>query len=201
MIFSLSGQLLQKNSNMLVIETGGVAFEVYVSVNTYEKLPDPGQTYRLYTYFHIREDLMQLYGFADLDEKQLFLRLISLNGVGPKNAMTMLSSISAREFREVIIRGDVQRLTSIQGIGPKTAKRLIVELKEKLSDDELLGLLDGGAPAPKLSPVAADALNALEALGFRKADILNQIQVILEQEANLSAEQIIRQILKKRTKS
>ncbi len=201
MIFSLDGTLLQKSSNMAVIETGGIAFEVYISVNTYDKVPDPGKHCRLYTYFHIREDLMQLYGFADLDEKQLFMRLISLNGVGPKNAMTMLSSISAREFREVIIRGDVTRLTAIQGIGPKTAKRLIVELKEKLSDDELLGLVDGDAPAPKLSPVAADAVNALEALGFRKSDIINQIQEWLKSNPELSTEAIIRQFLKNRSKS
>lgn len=202
MIYQISGRLIHKSAGLAVLENGGVGFELFISLNSYDLLPAIGESVRLFTYLHVREDILNLYGFHDIEEKKLFLTLTSLSGIGPKNAMTMLSSISVKEFRNTILQGDYQRLTAIQGIGPKTAKRIIVELKDKLSEEELnklTGNLSSGSASPVLSQTGKDAVTALEALGFRKADVLSVVEAMVKGQPEISTEDIIRTILKNRS--
>lgn len=203
MIYQISGRLIHKSAGLAVLENGGVGFELNVSLNTYDSLPEIGESARLYTYLHVREDILSLYGFNDIEEKKLFLTLTSLSGIGPKNAMTMLSSITVKEFRNTILQGDYQRLTAIQGIGPKTAKRIIVELKDKLSEEELNSLTGkistGSSTGSSLNQNGKDAVTALEALGFRKADVMPVVEAMVKGKPDIGTEEMIRTILKNRS--
>lgn len=132
MIATLSGILLNKQPGHVIVDVGGVGYEVLVSGRTYEKLPDTGDEIFLYIYTSVREDAITLFGFNKADEKELFLLLITVSGVGPKLALGVLSGISAAELCEAISRKNLGRLTSLSGVGKKTAERLCVELGDKV---------------------------------------------------------------------
>jgi len=196
MYYSLRGTLLKRMADRAVIEQGGLAWELHISGSTHSRLPEPGQECLLYTYLYVREDLMMLYGFAEEDEKSVFLKLISLNGIGPKNAMNILTAIRVEEFRKVILNGDVNRLKSLPGIGPKTAKRLLLELKEKMSDEELSTVLGDSRQELSVSRPVQDALSALESLGFRRAEVQGSVEAVMSEGEDLPTEEIVRRVLK-----
>ncbi len=163
MIASLRGVLVEKHPNQAVVETGGVGYDVTIPVSTFSHLPDAGAEVRLRIHTHVREDALALYGFLTQDEKALFEKLISVSGIGPRLAVTILSGLAAVELIHAIRRGEVDRLVRIPGIGKKTAERLVLELRDKLP--AVSGEEPAAPPAATLSPVDQDVLSALLNLG------------------------------------
>jgi len=165
MIAHLRGRLLAKHPNQVVVETGGVGYEVAISVPTFSSLPPVGSEVALHIYTHVREDLIALYGFLRPAEKQLFEKLIAVSGIGPKLAITALSGMSAGELTEAIRGNDVSRLTRVPGIGRKTAERLVLELRDKLP---FPGAGEVQVP-PRGTPIEEDVVSALVNLGYPRA--------------------------------
>src|SRR5580658_3861345 len=132
MIAHLRGKLLAKHPNQVVVETGGVGYEVNISVPTFSDLPPAGSEVALHIHTHVREDLIALYGFSQPAEKQLFEKLMTVSGIGAKLAITILSGMAAEELAAAIRGNDLARLTKIPGIGKKTAERMVLELRDKL---------------------------------------------------------------------
>ena len=166
MIDQIHGMILKKTPNYAVLETGGVGLKVLSTINTLEAMPAKGKKTLLLTYLHVRDDVLDLYGFQTSRERETFLQLIGISGIGPKLALTILSGISPDKLRNRVIEGDVAAMTAIPGVGAKTAKRIIVELKEKFTkaDNDSLGFeeLD-----QTVSGLYRDASNALTALGYK----------------------------------
>jgi Holliday junction DNA helicase RuvA len=164
-IAHLRGQILSKAANAVVVECSGVGYELAISVTTYTELGDIGTDARLHVHTHVREDALLLFGFADLTEKRLFEKLLTISGIGPKLAITVLSGISAERLVGAIRGADHATLTKIPGIGKKTAERVVLELKDKL--DDLAGFTTPSTPAtPSLGATADDVLSALVNLGY-----------------------------------
>ncbi len=165
MIAHLRGQILSKSPNAVVVDCGGVGYELAISVATYTELRDVGAEARLHVHTHVREDAFLLFGFAELAEKRLFERLLTISGIGPKLAITVLSGISAERLVGAIRGGDHATLTKIPGIGKKTAERVVLELKDKL--DDMAGFVVQAEDAPRsLGATADDVLSALVNLGY-----------------------------------
>jgi Holliday junction DNA helicase RuvA len=194
---SISGKLFAKNPTEAIVDIGGIRFRIHISVSAYDSLPGQGEPVELLTHLHVKEDILDLYGFKDHAERSLFMNLNTISGIGPRSAMNILSGTNPDEFKSRIIAGDVKSLTVIPGIGAKTAKRIIVELKEKFDaaldgKDELGFTEDGDSSAVK------DAANALQSLGY-KAGQVNKTLRDLESAGELSGglEEIIRKALAK----
>ena len=166
MIAHLSGTLVEKRGDAAVVDVGGVGYLVHLSLQSMARLPTEGAEVRLRTYTHVREDALQLFGFATEDEERLFSLLIGVSGVGPRLAQTILSGMPAAELAEALMGGEIARLTQISGVGKKTAERLVVELKDKLKTS---GLLVRAAPA--LAPLSGSGalVSALLNLGYKPA--------------------------------
>jgi Holliday junction DNA helicase RuvA len=165
MIAHLRGRLLAKHPNQAVVETGGVGYDVTISVPTFSDLPGVGSEVALHIHTHVREDLIALYGFLRPAEKQLFEKLIAVSGIGPKLAITILSGMPADEMVSAIRGNDVARLTCIPGIGKKTAERMVLELRDKLPTEGKGEV----AAAPTMSATEEDVLSALTNLGYQRA--------------------------------
>ena len=165
LIEKITGILDQKTDFHSIITVGGVGFKIKTSHNCMKTLPTPGQRTSLLTYLHVKEDILDLYGFSDEGERKIFLLLISISGIGPKLALTILSGLEYLKLKEKIIDGDVGALTDIQGVGLKTAKRIIIELKDKLSKsiDDALGF----DIEKNHSQLHSDVINALISLGYK----------------------------------
>jgi Holliday junction DNA helicase RuvA len=165
-IAHLRGQILSKTPNSVVVECGGVGYELAISVATFTELGAEGKEARLHVHTHVREDALALFGFAELDEKRLFERLLTISGIGPKLAITVLSGISAERLVGAIRAGDYATLTKIPGVGKKTAERVVLELKDKLDDMSGAAAATGGT---SLGAVGDDVLSALVNLGYPRA--------------------------------
>jgi len=165
MIAHLRGRLLAKHPNQAVVETGGVGYEVVISVPTYSDLPGVGDDVALHIHTHVREDQIALYGFLRPAEKQLFEKLITVSGIGPKLAITILSGMAADAMTAAIRNNDIARLTKIPGIGKKTAERMVLELRDKLP----VPVSGNVAAIPMLNAVEEDVLSALVNLGYQRA--------------------------------
>jgi Holliday junction DNA helicase RuvA len=165
MIAHLRGTLLTKHPNQIVVETAGVGYEVNISVPTFSELPANGSEVALHIHTHVREDLFALYGFLRPAEKQLFEKLITVSGIGPKLAITILSGMAADEMVGAIRGNDLARLTRIPGIGKKTAERMVLELRDKLP--EVVGTSTPSMPL--MSAMEEDVLSALVNLGYQRA--------------------------------
>lgn len=165
MIAHLRGRLLAKHPNQAIVETGGVGYDVTVSVPTFSDLPALGSEVALHVHTHVREDSIALYGFLRPAEKQLFEKLITVSGIGPKLAITILSGMSVDEMVASIRGDDVAKLTRIPGIGKKTAERMVLELRDKLPR-EAFGEVT--AP-PAVSPMGEDVVSALVNLGYQRS--------------------------------
>jgi Holliday junction DNA helicase RuvA len=163
MIAHLRGRLIAKHPNQAIVEAGGVGYDVTISVPTFSELPAAGAEVSLHIHTHVREDAIALFGFLRPEEKQLFERLISVSGIGPKLAITILSGMPTPDMVAAIRGNDVARLTRIPGIGKKTAERMVLELRDKLEHF-------GATPAaPPVSPVEEDVISALMNLGYQRA--------------------------------
>lgn len=166
MIARLSGTLLEKRGDVAVVDVGGVGYLVHLSLQSMARLPAEGAEVRLRTYTHVREDALQLFGFANEDEERLFALLIGVSGVGPRLAQTILSGMPAPELAAALIGEEIGRLTQISGVGKKTAERLVLELKDKLKTSGLLGRT--AQAAVPLSGSGA-LVSALLNLGYKPA--------------------------------
>ncbi|MEG9433639.1 Holliday junction branch migration protein RuvA [Terriglobus sp. ADX1] len=167
MIAHLRGRLLSKSPNAVIVDCGGVGYDVAISVTTFTSLPDEGAEVSLHINTQVREDAIALFGFTDRDEKRLFERLITVSGIGPKLGITVLSGLSADRLVAAIRGGDSALLVKIPGIGKKTAERVVLELKDKLDD------LQAASPAQASGgfqggPVVDDVLSALVNLGYKR---------------------------------
>jgi len=162
MIAHLRGRVIAKHPNQAIVETGGVGYDVVISVPTFSELPGIGGEVALHIHTHVREDQIALFGFVRPEEKQLFEKLLSVSGIGPKLAITILSGMAAAEMVGAIRGNDVAKLTKIPGIGKKTAERMVLELRDKLKD---FGLVPA---APPTSPIEEDVLSALTNLGYQR---------------------------------
>jgi Holliday junction DNA helicase RuvA len=164
-IAHLRGQILSKTPNAVVIDCGGVGYELAISVTTYTEIGEVGGEARLHVHTHVREDALQLFGFYEVTEKLLFEKLLTISGIGPKLAITVLSGITADRLVAAIRGGDHATLTKIPGIGKKTAERVVLELKDKM--EGLAGTVSAsGSATPSLGATAEDVLSALVNLGY-----------------------------------
>lgn len=199
MIAMLTGQLVSKGTDQIIIEVaGGVGYRVLIPLSTFYSLPDDG-TVKLHIHTHVREDALLLYGFLTAEERTLFILLLSVAGVGPKLALNILSHASPGDLRRAIATGDVKRLETLPGIGKKSAERLVLELKEKVSKLDMSGdLLERGRDtAMTPSPGQADdALSALLNLGYKDAQARKALAAIA-----ITPETPLEEILKNALKS
>ena len=193
MILLLTGRLLLKQPPVLVLDVGGVGYECEAPMSTFYKLPALGETVTLQTHLTVREDAHLLFAFVSTQEKLLFRELIKVSGVGPKIALAILSGVSVEDFWITVRESQVGRLTKVPGIGKKTAERLVIELRDRAGASGE-GLPGSSAAAGPASPLQ-EARSALEALGYRPADAQRMADAVKGE--NLSAEQIIREALKR----
>jgi len=200
MIYSITGEIIKKFPNKIIIQQGGFAIEIIISRPTYEELPDPGNECFLYTYLHVREDILMLYGFANLQEKELFLKLIGLSGIGPKNALNILSGVSVNDFKKFILDSDVKSLKRLPGIGEKTARRIIIELKDKFTEKELSELTGNAIISEKYKLLAKESITALESLGFKRTNIHEIVSKLIQENPKITIEEIVKVSLKKLSK-
>lgn len=188
MINFVSGELVQKTENSIVIENSGIGYEIFVSTNTLVSVGMIGERVRVFTYLHVKEDELSLYGFLTLEEKELFLKLITVSGVGPKMALGILSGLSYSQLIVAIKTEDIKLLSSIKGLGRKTAERLALELKDKV---EIAGLNITEQDMPVINEDMVDeATEALVALGLNKNDAFRLARQ--NAQGSNSAEDIIR---------
>ncbi len=191
MIAHLRGKLLAKHPNQAIVETAGVGYDVTISVPTFSELPAPGSEVALHIHTHVREDAIALYGFLRPAEKVLFEKLITVSGIGPKLAITILSGMAADEMVGAIRGNDVARLTRIPGIGKKTAERTVLELRDKLPE---VGTI--AAPVvPTLSAVEEDVLSALLNLGYQRAAAEKALASTVKEGTPKSFDQMFRAVL------
>lgn len=191
----IEGRLALKEPTFLVVDVGGVGYEIKVSLNTYLTLKSVDKA-RLYTYLHVKEDIMVLYGFHNRPEKEIFMNLISISGVGPGTALMILSSMSAHELQEAIVNEEVKRIQSVKGIGAKTAQRIILELKDKISREGFAGRTEA-IETISHNTRRNEALTALTTLGINKVVAEKTIDTILKTSGgNISLEDLIKQALK-----
>lgn len=195
MIAYIDGKLTAKDPTFVIIETNGVGYHIRISLTTYSCLKE-GERCKLLTWLHVKEDAHTLYGFLDAAEKKLFLDLISVSGIGPNTALTMLSSMHPDELRGAILAENVGMIQSVKGIGGKTAQRVILELRDKLKKDEF------GSPTPVFlsktdNTLKNEALSALITLGIQKTAAEKSIDMILKKEGDgISLENLIKMALK-----
>ena len=197
MIAYLSGKLLEKQTNTAIVDVGGVGYEVSIPLSTFYELGEVGSDVELRIYTHVREDAIQLFGFKTARERALYLRLISVQGIGAKSGITMLSGMSADEIIMAIRTNDLARLTSIPGVGRKTAERLVIELRDKVG--ELSGdgtALDAASrTALPADGVFEDALSALVNLGYQRAAAEKALQKAAQEGTEISVQKLLRRSL------
>ena len=196
MIDSIKGTIVKKNPTLVIIDIGGIRLGVPITLATFEKIPNSSQAIELLTYLHVREDIMELYGFYDNHERDVFMQLNSISGIGPRSAMNILSGTNPIEFKKKIIDSDVASLTSIPGIGTKTAKRIIVELKDKFTDQETGSDLDFLLVSSDKDKID-DVTKVLISLGYKHSAINQVIKKLVSKDGlDENIEDIIKGALK-----
>lgn len=195
MIYSLKGKLAHTEAELAVVECGGVGYACRTTFNTLQKLAGETEV-TLYTHLSVREDAAELYGFADREELKCFKLLISISGVGPKAALSILSGMTSQQFALCVATGDHKALTKAKGVGAKTAQRIILELKDKLAG-ETISVRGGkaaaaGAPTSAAGSNVAEAVTALEVLGYTEGEALS---VLSKLDPALSVEELIKKSL------
>ena len=201
MIAQLSGKLVQKQPNTVIIDVGGVGYDVTIPVSTFYELGEPGSDVTLKIHTHVREDALQLFGFWTSREKDLFLKLTSVSGVGPKLGITMLSGMPAAELINAITNNDLVKLTSIPGVGRKTAERVVVELRDKLAVISLEAREADRSASRELAAgeaaVRDDTIAALMALGYPKAISERAVSFALREEGERTIEAVLKRALRR----
>ncbi len=190
MIAFLHGTLADKTPSTVTLDVQGVGYELFISLSTYDRLPATGTPCRLLTYHHVREEAQVLFGFAQAEEKRMFARLIDVNGVGPKLALSVLSGLTVSELTAAIAESNVKRISSVHGIGKKTAERIIVELRDKVDPLEALaGRTAGGVDAR--NAMLRDAILALTQLGFPQEQARKMVQSALDADPGVADTEVL----------
>lgn len=203
MIGYLSGKILEKSANVVIIDVGGVGYEVQIPLTTFYELGEVGSDVQLRIYTHVREDAIQLFGFKTLRERDLYLKLISVQGVGAKSGITMLSGMNSDEIIAAIRTDNLAKLTAIPGVGKKTAERLVIELRDKIGE-----LASGISAEASIAAGAAiggegifdDALSALVNLGYKKDAAENALNQSLKDGTELNVQKLLRAALQRLAK-
>jgi len=194
MIYSVRGELIAKETSLVVIECSGVGYACRTTLATLSQIGNLGEEVRLYTYLNVREDAMELFGFHTRDELNCFKMLTTVSGVGPKAGLSILSDISVEKFALIVASGDSKALTKIKGIGPKIAQRIVLELKDKIAKGGFSSTGEGVDFEPILSDSnTGEAISALVVLGYSQSDVA---PIIAKLEQNLSSSEMIKQVLK-----
>lgn len=197
MIAHLSGKLLEKNATHVIVDVAGVGYEVNIPLSTFYELGEEGDEVALRIYTHVREDAIQLFGFSSPRERDLYLKVISVQGIGPKLGITVLSGIGVDELVRAVKANDLARLTSIPGIGRKTAERLVIDLRDKVGE---LALAKGGSEAGSANIVIGDghfddALSALINLGYQRAVAEKALSTARSDVAEPTVQKLLRRAL------
>ncbi len=190
----LKGVVADKGANELVLDVGGVGYLLSCSMTTLQETPSIGETMKAYTYFSVREDAMELFGFATPEEKSMFLRLLSVSGVGPKLALSILGAMPLRDLTLAIVTGDAAALSRAPGVGKKTAQRIALELKEKVTESDLEAAPAAASLPPAQEDAAAEALAALQALGYTPTEAARAVSLVRGQSD--SANELVRLALR-----
>ena len=202
MIAHLSGTLLAKQATSVILDVGGVGYEVTIPLSTFYDLEEIGSTAKLRIYTYVREDSLQLFGFRTLRERELFLKLISVGGIGPKLGITILSGMSADEIILSIRTNNLGRLTSIPGIGKKTAERIVIELRDKIAalsgpqPDEDPGSRASRETAGSTDSITDDALSALLNFGYQKSAAEKALSSAMQEGGEITVETLLRRSLR-----
>jgi Holliday junction DNA helicase RuvA len=189
MIAYLEGQLWEKRPEYIILKVGGVGYQAFVPLSTFYQLPEPPAAIGLHIHTYVQSDTLQLYGFATLEEKQTFTKLLTIPRIGPKLALAILSGISVPDLAQALASGDIRRLAAIPGLGRKSAERLLVELKGKLHTESMQ--LPATASGPQGS-IWDDALSALLNLGYGRSQAEQVLRQVHAQEKPLTLEEILR---------
>ncbi|MBQ0058990.1 MAG: Holliday junction branch migration protein RuvA [Lachnospiraceae bacterium] len=197
MIAFVSGQIIDIDDNRLVVEQQGIGYGVYVPYSIIDRVSD-GDEVRLFTYLSVKEDAMTLYGFLTKDDYKTFKMLLGVNGIGPKVALSVLSTLSADELRMAILADDIKTISSVPGLGKKTAQKLVLELKDKMNLAEVIeSKFDNTNPVPQRDTSASsEAVMALTALGYSGTSALKAVRKVTESQPDLSTEAILKLALK-----
>lgn len=195
MYYYIRGILVHKDTDFVVVDAGGVGYKIHTSALTIENLgADMNNEVLMYTYLHVREDVQMLYGFKTREEHGMFLTLLSVNGVGPKAALAILSAAAPAQLAAAVITNDVKTITKAQGVGPKLAQRIILELRDKIKNEDLdMGAYDTVDEAP-VTDSMGEAVSALVALGYSHQDAKKAVSGV---DGSLSVEEIIKKALSK----
>ena len=167
MINSVKGKIFKKEPTMLYVDTGSIVLTIHICLRDYEKIPNVGENISINTFLNVKENLLELYGFINEDRRGLFINLIEVSGIGPKTAINLLSNVSVSNFKDSILTEDVKSLSLIPGIGPKTAKRIILDIKEKISDKSSYEIVEQN----DVDFTYDDIFTALSSLGYKKIQI------------------------------
>jgi len=204
MIAHLSGTLLLKQPTSAIVDVGGVGYEVVIPLSTFYELGESGSPVQLRIYTHVREDALQLFGFKTARERELFLQLISVNGVGPGLAIKLLSGMNADEMIASIRTNNLVRLVAIPGVGRKTAERLVVDLRDKIAalsspalEEEFAAQAAASGAASSPDAMRDDAISALVNLGYQKAAAEKAVKTAADEGGDLSVELILRRSLRR----
>lgn len=196
MIGYISGKIISKKPTQSLIDVNGIGYLINTTINTFEKIPEIGESVSLYTYLSVKEDSLTLFGFYTLSEKELFQVLISINGVGPKLAQNILSGITAEEFKLAVAENNVGRLVAIPGVGKKTAERMVIELRDKI---DKVSDTDQGETSTAIT-IKDDAVAALTALGYNYKTADRIIRDQIRESPAITLEDLIKESLKKLNK-
>ncbi len=196
MIVSLHGTLASKQPSAVVVEAGGVGYEVLIPLSTYDRLPATGAECRLQISHIVREDDELLFGFNTAEEKQAFGLLMAVSGIGPKLALCVLSGLNVGDLKRCVAEGDIKRLSSVRGIGRKTAERIVVELRDKIDPVEAMALRPVAGAPPAAESVLRDSLLGLTALGYPQDQARKMLQAALDSGADAgNAESLVKHAL------
>jgi Holliday junction DNA helicase RuvA len=194
----IRGELAEINIDHIVIETGGIGYQIFISAHTFDYLPSIGEELKVYTYLYLREDAMILYGFLTKDDMELFKQLISVSGIGPKGGLAILSTLDADDLRFAILSGDSKAIAKAPGVGAKTAQRVILELKDKMSLEEAFEKKTEHVQLQQASGnslVKNDAVMALTALGYSSTESLKAVSAVAITE-DMDVEDVLKAALK-----
>ena len=192
MISFLNGKKNYIDPTRLILDVNGIGYDIYISLRTYSKIKDKSEIF-IYTHLNVKEDSHTLYGFNSVNEKETFLSLLSINGVGPSTAVMILSSLSAIELKKAILDADTNKIKSVKGIGLKTAERIILELKDKISFEEI----EDNISVIYDNTIKNEALSALSSLGISKNIVERHINDVLDRNKDISLEDLIKEVLKR----
>lgn len=203
MINYIKGELAEITENSIVVENGGIGYEIFVPMSLIDRIGKIGSTVKIYTYMHVREDLLQLFGFFGKDELEVFKLLITVSGIGPKGALGILSAMTADDLRFAVLSDDVKTISKAPGIGAKTAGKLVLELKDKLKlKDVIEDALERGEAKNGSSDLnngdrkmISDAVEALTALGYSSADAMRAVRGV-ESGTYTTVEELLKLSLK-----